>query len=256
MKCRKYKLKLALYVGGDLLENEIPALLTHLGECPDCAAELELLKQSRRGLEKILRSDTPDPLPRNFALIIQERIKQEEATKSSLVRRRIMLKGRKPAIAIAALLAAFYLGVGLSWNYWHIKMQSAYFEHILVRSIFENLQTELGEELRYDVFKGSSHSDGVDLPLQPGIFIIMHKSILADKSPNFTIDYFGESDNLRLYHQYPWFPQRRAKLIQRAGLPENIFIIICPLPGMSRSDRRHLKELLISRVESSLTKGI
>jgi len=48
MSCRKFRILLSAYLDQEITKDEEKKLLNHLQTCPDCARELEYLKQVKR----------------------------------------------------------------------------------------------------------------------------------------------------------------------------------------------------------------
>ena len=256
MKCSNMQQKLALYISGDLPEHDNAEVRSHLENCRECAAELESLKQSGETMELLIQADTPDPLPYNFSHVITHRIVEEKTKRVRRTGKKLTWLWGKPALVSYAIITAFFLGVGLSWQYLQKTYRLALLEYSIVAPAFQRLQTELGEEVPYYIFEGSSPDLPEELTSVPCVYLIMHKSVLNDYRQSFSIDYYGESNNINTYRRYPWINQRKNDLINKAGSPENIYIIICPIPGTSKRDRIHLKNSLHTEFKSSLNKGI
>lgn len=48
MSCKKFRILLSVYLDQEITQDEEKKLLEHLKTCPDCARELEYLKQMKR----------------------------------------------------------------------------------------------------------------------------------------------------------------------------------------------------------------
>lgn len=254
MKCRQYKNQLALYVHGDLPEEEIPGLQLHLKSCPDCTAELNSLKQAQRAIQSIVQNDSPDLFPENMPLIIQRTVSVKEAQESTRTGMQLEWLWRKPMPVVYGLIAAFILGAGVSWQYFNTQYHSNAPKEIL--TVIEMIQEDAGQELSYQIIQGSSLNDLTELPPQPGIHFIMHRSTSPESEHALTIAYYGDNNYLPYYKRYPWYQQRKKKLIQEAGSLSNIYIILFHIPEINQADHKSLDETILTHFRSSFVKGI
>jgi hypothetical protein len=251
MRCGKFRRQIALYAGGDLDPGRVPALEDHLKRCPACSAEFESLKHSLATVRNIHRADTPEPLPEDFALAVHGRIAESASTERGPVPGRFKRLVGKPALIAAGFLIAFGLGFGFSWKLFPGNGGLTGEDRMAVRAAFEELHSALSEDLPYRVIGGASFREKGKLPRQAGVYLVVYKTGQTKKAHAYTVAYHGESRNLRSLYRYPWIRQREKELIQRAGSPDNVIVIICPMPESSRKARKNVSRLLAARLGSS-----
>lgn len=256
MKCDEIKRQLALYAGGDLPENEIPGIEAHLSACAECAAELKALKETHNAFLNINIQDTPQPLPEAFFQGIYRNLEKKEKLQTFHFLKGLHWLLKKPALVSYAVILAFFLGAGLSYKYWEKAYKDAIIEYTVVDPVFEKIEAKLGKKISYQMYTGSMLPQLETIARQPVVFIVMHKKATPDGAETFSIDYLGESGDLLSVERYPWFEQRKKELMNKAGSPDNIYVIISPQPNSSPLERRQIKKLLNSQLKDSLKEGV
>jgi hypothetical protein len=103
MTCTTREADLALYVEGDLPEDEVPTLESHLAGCEACRGFLADLRES----QGVVRALAAEPMA-----------EEALATIRSAVRRRLAAEGRPQPWRWAAAAALAALAIGGSWLWW------------------------------------------------------------------------------------------------------------------------------------------
>lgn len=261
MRCRQAKTLLALHAGGDLPENQVEGLTTHLARCPGCASELKAMQHALAAVSEMSRSDQPDPLPSDFA---QQVLRKARATPApatltpatptrpgppSLHRWLGWRPGLRLAFGGVALAAVVVLLV-----LWYSSQPAdpAGRQPIMSQSrIIENQPPEVRwQELHEqftDCLEGPYRLDTWEAPSQAGVIAILHKPDPENKPDTYVIDYCAEGRRLSAGGSYPWLKQRARRLVNRAGSADNLYIAVCLMRGSDRHDRRAVRRALISQ---------
>jgi anti-sigma factor RsiW len=99
---------LGAYVLGALDEQEVHEMDQHLASCPDCARELEELRDMEAFLGEVPPEAMLDGPPEGGDLLLQRTLRQVRAERGGVARRRQFAVG-----AAAAVVAALVLGAGV-----------------------------------------------------------------------------------------------------------------------------------------------
>ncbi|MCG8922022.1 anti-sigma factor [Lentzea sp. CC55] len=99
---------LGAYVLGALDEQEVREMDQHLASCPDCARELDELRDMEAFLGEVPPEAVLDGPPEGGDLLLQRTLRQVRAERGGVARRRQFALG-----AAAAVVAAVVLGAGV-----------------------------------------------------------------------------------------------------------------------------------------------
>jgi hypothetical protein len=230
MKCDDARTKIALYVGGELEDNDRDELLKHIQHCSRCAAELEELKSAKAIVSDAVQDDKPADLPSDFAANVMadvDDIKAKERSKGSV--RRIFVF-RPAAAFVFAAAAIIILALALTTDIFNSEDRIAESDPSAVE--WENLKAAFNNCL-----EGPYDLDSWQPPSEPGVFAV----ILKEGEDKYRVVYIDESGNLSSFGAYPWYSQRKNDMIVRAG-SEDVFVAVCIMPESSKRSRKSIEQ--------------
>jgi hypothetical protein len=236
MNCDKAHEMILLYAGGDLPQNDIPILESHLAECPSCRSEVEKVRKSLTAIGKLDATDAPPPLPGDFAGGIVSRVP------SNITRKRLW-----PRVVAIGVAAAAILLLAMAW--W-IKVEIDQFEKNMQAALESQLLTVkiLSEFLDESIVEPTPVEEWQPTE-EAGVFLVMHQPDPENRPDHFAIDYCGERSRLGSYQGYSWLPQIKRRLLARAGTEDNVFVAVYPMPGSTRSERKYVKQQIIEEYD-------
>jgi len=235
MKCDKALSMISLYVGDDLPEKEIPELLAHLQNCPECHAELVELKKSQALINDIAGKDIPEPLPDNFAGIVHKSIASQGS--NEVVSKFTFIWRWKPILAVVGVSLSLLLLLMVIGDNLRVR---PYLKPGQTALEWEKIEADFSESIQGPI-KLSDWQPSADA----GVYVVMHRADPDNDPDLFVIDYLGESSRISSYRSYPWLSHRKKKLLTVSGYEDNIYIAVYPMPGSSKKDRRQLEKSLI-----------
>ncbi len=230
MKCDDARTKIALYVGGELEDDDRDELLKHIRHCSQCAAELDEMKSAKTIVSDAVQDDKPADLPSDFAAQVMadvDDIKAKERSKDSV--RRIFVF-RPAAAFVFAAAAIVVLALALTTDIFKSDDRIAESDPSTVE--WKNLKAAFNNCL-----EGPYDLDSWQPPSEPGIFAV----ILKENGDRYRIVYIDESGNLSSFMAYPWYSQRKNDMIVRAG-SEDVFVAVCLMPESNRKSRKSIEQ--------------
>ncbi len=102
MKCKKTSERLNAYLDGELAPDEALAVREHLRACPQCAAELDGLKQLNRALEAEPGMAVPNGFARRVRAVAEERHAVPVGLATSTARLQLVLSRIAAVVMVAA----------------------------------------------------------------------------------------------------------------------------------------------------------
>ncbi|MBD3217499.1 MAG: hypothetical protein GF310_04425 [candidate division Zixibacteria bacterium] len=230
MKCDEARIKIALYVGGELENDDYEELLKHIQHCSRCAAELDEMKSAKTIVRDAITDDNPADLPSDFSSQVMadvDDIKARVRSKDSV--RRIFVF-RPAAAFVFAAAAIVVLALALTTDIFKSEDKIADSDPSTVE--WGNLKAAFNNCL-----EGPYDLDSWQPPSEPGVFAV----IIKENGDRYRIVYIDESGNLSSFMAYPWYRQRKNDMIVRAG-SEDVFVAVCLMPESSKKSRKSIEQ--------------
>jgi hypothetical protein len=258
MRCRRARSLLPLLAGGDLPERSAATLLTHVEHCAACAAYLRELRHSQGLVASAAETDTPPPLPPDFAAKVQQRIERLQPRYARATRAWPAVLLRRAPIVAAAAAAMLLVILGVAWLTWNGATGPRAPGH--QSAVHPAIHPPIA--VSWEVIRGTLQCtserprpiDSLTLPDVAGVFAVMHRRPTEGGHEGFVIDFCAESHSLQSFQSFPWLQQRINRLATRAGSLNNVYVAVCPMPDASRRDRENVERTLIKEFQPFFNK--
>ncbi|MFC1608106.1 anti-sigma factor family protein [Candidatus Latescibacterota bacterium] len=257
MRCNIATRLAALHAGGDLPDHEIPELMVHLEQCPQCAADYDELCDTISMVKKSVNIDTLPPLPDDFSdSVVSHVIKNKSGKKqTSLKKFTFFRKTSLVVTAAASLLIASLQVLNISSKH-HERRLALRHREIQAQASADQSEIKLTQKrLERLNIEEPQMIENWEPTGEAGIFAIMHRPDPENKPETFNIVYLGQSHKL-LVTSHPWISQQKRRLISSTGSPDNIFIAVRYMPESSQKERNQIKRALIRKFKPQFNKGV
>jgi hypothetical protein len=201
--------------------------------------------------------DQPDPLPADFSRGVLFDILERRPGKRPLfpvIARRLRWK---PALVLSGAVVVILLAIGVTRDLLQSKRGLLAFRRNFSRQAVTTVNP--GEVLCSAKFHfirnliGPARLNELTIPSEPGIYAILHRPDPVNRPNVFAVNFIGEKSELSSLREALLKTSQGSLLLERAGSPDSLYIVLYLLPESSEEQRRQIKESLIARYEPNYT---